>query len=211
MASCFAETFVNTVLGEVGYQCGPNKENKYAAELDQVDYFTGCGKKQNLDFCAVGLCWALWRSIVYPSAEQDPESAKWSAHFFAYQSDSCDKAAVVKYLRQYFADNNAVTTNPERGDFAFFQNDSGLYHCGAVTGWDNDHIYITEFNTEGGKVLTHTYNYSDIGHKIKDFGRPRYDGWSESDTAPSEPDQSKIVNAKVLYENGVAKRVIIDL
>lgn len=180
MGSLYAKRLVDLALGEVGYQCGDNKWNKYANTLDRVDYFTGCGKKQNLDFCAVGLCWLLYMATQYPSAEEDPESAKWSAHYFGFQSDTCDMAAVVKYLYQYFADNNATTDNPERGDFAIFQKSNGvMYHCGVVTSWDSDHIYITEFNTSGGKVLTHTYNYSDIGNKIKCFCRPRYDGWEE--------------------------------
>lgn len=213
MPSCFAETFVNNCLNEVGYQCGPNKENKYAADLDKIDYFTNCGKKQYLDFCAIGLCWAMWKSIVYPTADEDPIDAKWAAHYFMFQSDTCDKAAVVKYLYQYFADNSATTSNPERGDIAIFQKEDGtMYHCGAVTSWDNDYIYITEFNTDGGRVATHKYSYSSIGQKIKTFCRPRYDGWSESDQV-SEPSTTttKTTTAKIIYKNGVAKQVIIDL
>ena len=64
-----------------------------------------------------------------------------------------------------------------------------MYHCGIVTGWDNDYIYITEFNTEGGKVKTHAYNYSDIGNKIKCFCRPRYDGWEENGSNENETEK----------------------
>lgn len=190
MGSLFAKDVVSAWKGEEGYECGPNKWNKYADLLDRCDYFTGCGKKQNLDFCAVGLCWGAYVSVKYPDYEEDPDSAKWSAHYFLYQSDNCDMAAVVKYLYQYFADNGAITDNPERGDIAIFQKSNGvMYHCGGVTAWDNDYIYITEFNTEGGKVKTHAYSYSDIGGKIKCFCRPRYDGWEEgtSETPVPEP------------------------
>lgn len=189
MGSCYAKDAVDIAVNEVGYQCGDNKWNKYAADLDQVDYFTGCGAKQNLDFCAVGLNWCIWNAIKYPSAAEDGESAKWSAHYFTYQSDSCDTSAVVKYLYQFFADNDAITDNPERGDFAIFQKSNGvMYHCGMVTAWDNDYIYITEFNTNGGSVATKAYSYSDIGGKIKCFCRPRYDGWEEeAAAAPSNP------------------------
>ena len=192
MGSSYAKKAVDICLGEVGYQCECSKWNKYADELDKVDFFTGCGKKQCLDFCAVGLCWTIYKAIIDPSAESDPEAAKWSSHFFMYQSDICDMAAVVKYLYGYFADNNAVTDNPERGDFVIFQKSNGvMYHCGMVTdwNWDNDAIFVTEFNTEGGKVLTHIYSFSDIGKKIKCFCRPRYDGWEiPSGSAPVASD-----------------------
>lgn len=191
MGSCYAKKFVSICKSQWNYQCGDNKWNKYADDLDRVDYFTGCGKKQNLDFCAIGLCWAMWRSIIDPDCETDPEAAKWAAHYFMYQSDSCDMAAVVKYLYQYFADNNAITDNPERGDIVIFQKSNGImYHCGAVTdwNWDDDVIEVTEFNTGGGQVLPRYYSFKDIGGKIKCFGRPRYDGWEISEK-PSEPSQ----------------------
>ncbi|MBO7131775.1 SH3 domain-containing protein [Candidatus Saccharibacteria bacterium] len=189
MGSCYAKRFIDICKSQWGYQAeGSNhKHNKFADELDRVDYFTGCGPKQDLDFCAVGLCWAMWRSIIDPDADTDPDAAKWAAHYFMYQSDSCDMAAVVKYLYQYFADNNAVTDNPERGDIVIFQKSNGImYHCGAVTDWDwdSDSIEVTEFNTNGGQVLPHYYSFKDIGNKIKCFCRPRYDGFE----APSAPD-----------------------
>lgn len=211
MGSLWAKDVVDYALSQVGYQCGDNKWNKYADQLDAVDYFTGCGKKQNLDFCAVGVCASVYNAVKYPDCEEDPESAKWTAHYFLYQSDSCDMAAVVKYLYQYFADNDAITNNPERGDVAIFQKSNGvMYHCGIVTGWDNDYIYITEFNTEGGKVATHSYGYDQIGGKIKCFGRPRYDGWEESasTSAPvtEKPKDSLIVTDSVIED--LARRCI---
>lgn len=190
MGSLWAKDVCEAWLSQVGYECGENKWNKFADLLDKCDYFTGCGKKQNLDFCAVGMCWGAYVSIKEPDYEEDPEAAKWAAHYFLYQSDSCDMAAVVKYLYQYFADHDAITDNPERGDIAIFQRSNGvMYHCGGVTDWDwdNDIIYITEFNTEGGKVKTHEYSFKDIGKKIKCFCRPRYDGWEPE---PSNNDQS---------------------
>lgn len=202
MASCYAKKAVEYAKSQVGYQCGPNKWNIYADQLDAVDYFTGCGSKQNLDFCAVGVNACIFNAIVYPDCNEDPEAAKWSSHYFMYQSDNCDTAAVVKYMYQFFADNDAITDNPERGDIAIFQKSNGImYHCGIVTDWDNDYIYITEFNTEGGKVLTHIYEYGAIGNKIKCFCRPRYDGWEESaveDPAPvTSPDNDLI---KMMYK-----------
>lgn len=198
MGCCWAKDAVDYALSQVGYECDKNKWNIYAEQLDAVDYFTGCGKKQNLDFCAVGVNACIFNAIKYPDCNEDAESAKWAAHYFLYQSDSCDTAAVVKYLYAFFPDD-AITDNPERGDIAIFQKSNGvMYHCGIVTGWDNDYIYITEFNTEGGKVKTHSYKYSDIGNKIKCFCRPRYDGWEENGSngneteKPEQPGDSSI-------------------
>lgn len=194
MASCYAKKFVDICKSQWGYECGENKWNKFADDLDRVDYFTGCGPKQNLDFCAVGLCWAMWQAIIDPECNEDPEAAKWGAHYFMYQSDSCDTAAVVKYLYQFFVDNGATTDNPERGDIVIFQKNGNagskiMYHCGAVTDWDygENSIEVTEFNTEGGKVKPHYYKFDDIGGKIKCFCRPRYDGWDISDNSDPEP------------------------
>lgn len=195
MGMLWARDVVNAWKSQEGYECGENKWNKFADLLDKCDYFTGCGKKQNLDFCAVGMCWGAYVSVKEPDYEDDPESAKWSAHYFLYQSDSCDTAAVVKYLYQFFADNDATTDNPERGDIAIFQKSNGvMYHCGGVTDWDwdNDIIYITEFNTEGGKVKTHEYSFNDIGKKIKCFCRPRYDGWSPDDEDEGEKEDAPV-------------------
>ena len=199
MGSCYSKTFIDICKNEWGYQCGPDKWNKYADELDKVDYFTGCGKKQNLDFCAIGLCWAMYRSIIDPDCAADPDAAKWAAHYFMYQSDKCDMAAVVKYLYQYFADNDAITDNPERGDIVIFQKSNGImYHCGAVTdwNWDDDTIEVTEFNTGGGQVLPRYYSFKDIGNKIKCFGRPRYDGYEPN----NESDQSSNNGENVINE-----------
>lgn len=206
MGSLWAKDVVDYALSQVGYQCGDNKWNKYADQLDAVDYFTGCGKKQNLDFCAVGVCASVFNAVKYPNCEEDPESAKWTAHYFLYQSDSCDMAAVVKYLYQYFADNDAITDNPERGDVAIFQKSNGvMYHCGLVTGWDNDYIYITEFNTEGGKVATHSYGYDQIGSKIKCFGRPRYDGWEEGESTSAPVNDETPTDSYVLTDAVIDK------
>ena len=47
---------------QVGYTEGPNNWNKYADELDKVDYFAGCGKKQNLPWCAVFICAVMYNA-----------------------------------------------------------------------------------------------------------------------------------------------------
>lgn len=60
-------------LSQVGYTEGANNWNKYADELDKVDYFAGCGKKQNLPWCAVFICAVMYNSFkVAPDPEPTP-------------------------------------------------------------------------------------------------------------------------------------------
>ena len=53
---------------QIGYTEGANNWNKYAAELDSVNYFADCGKKQFLPWCAVFIC-----AIMYNAYKDDPE------------------------------------------------------------------------------------------------------------------------------------------
>lgn len=49
-------------ISQVGYTEGSNNWNKYADELDKVDYFAGCGKKQNKPWCAVFICAVMYNA-----------------------------------------------------------------------------------------------------------------------------------------------------
>lgn len=55
---------------QIGYTEGANNWNKYAAELDAVDYFAGCGKKQCLPWCCVFIC-----AVMYNAYCTNPEPA----------------------------------------------------------------------------------------------------------------------------------------
>lgn len=57
---------------QVGYTEGSNNWNKYADELDKIDYFAGCGKKQNLPWCAVFICAVMYNAYSV-QAEPAPE------------------------------------------------------------------------------------------------------------------------------------------
>lgn len=199
MGSLYKKNVIETALKEVGYQAD-GKWNKYADELDAVDYFTGCGKKQGLDWCCVFVCWCI-----YKNTEPDPDV--WDAHFFLYQSDSCDMAAVVKYAADYFKQNNAFDTDSKyacTGDQIFFRNESGLSHTGLVVDWDDRGIYTVEGNTNGGKVAKKFYSYGDS--KIAGFGHPRYD---PAATDP-KPDQEVNITVKVKAPEGVKVNINVE-
>ena len=65
---CTVEDALEYALSQVGYTEGADNWNKYAQELDAVDYFEGCGKKQNLPWCAVFIC-----AIMYNAYKDNPD------------------------------------------------------------------------------------------------------------------------------------------
>jgi hypothetical protein len=184
MGSLYKKNVIQSALNEVGYQAN-GKWNKYADDLDKVDYFTGCGKKQGLDWCCVFVNWCI-----YQNTEPDPDV--WDAHYFLYQSDSCDTAAVVKYAADFFKKHNAYDTDTRyacTGDQIFFKNDEGeLVHTGIVVDWDDSGIYTVEGNTNGGQVAKKFYSYS--SSRIAGFGHPRYDQ-APAESAPVQDPTSK--------------------
>ena len=64
---CTRKAVIAYAKSQVGYTEGANNWNKYADELDKVDYFAGCGKKQNLPWCAVFVC-----ACVYNAYKNEP-------------------------------------------------------------------------------------------------------------------------------------------
>ena len=65
---CTCADALEYALSQVGYTEGASNWNKYAAELDAVDYFAGCGKKQNLPWCAVFIC-----AVMYNAYKDNPD------------------------------------------------------------------------------------------------------------------------------------------
>ena len=205
MGCLYLRDLIRIALAEVGYQA-EGKWNKYAYDLDQVDFFTGCGKKQGLDYCSVFTSWCAYQAIRNENGDFDPDV--WDAHYFLYQPDSNDCAAVVKYVVQYYKDHDAWFTNPQDlcvGDQLVFQNDDGYSHTGWCYDWDDYGCYSVEGNTNGGKVDTHYYKFSEFGNYIAGFGRPRYDGkeYGENTEEPvkEEPKPTPSIEPSVMEPN----------
>lgn len=207
MGSLYGKDVVDMALSQVGYQAN-GKWNKYAAELDEVDFFTGCGKKQGLDWCSVFTSWCAYKTTRNSSGEFEPD--KYDAHYFLYQPDNNDCAAVIKYVVQYYKQNSAYYTDPqelERGDQIIFQNSDGYSHTGWCVDWNDEGFYTVEGNVSGGQVLKKFYPYNSFGGYVAGFGKPRYDGWeypvSSDDVEPEpvpdpipEPEPEPILKAK---------------
>lgn len=171
MGSLYAKDLVELAIDQIGYQAD-GKYNKYAAELDSINYFNMSPKDGVADWCAIFFCW-----LAYKCAKPEPD--KWDAHYFLFQPDKGeDLAAGCGYAADYYMQNDAWTDNPERGDQVFFKKSNGVYyHTGIVVDWNENGIYTVEGNTNGGKVAKKFYNYDDP--KIAGYGRPRYDAWEE--------------------------------
>ena len=191
MGSLYAKDVLDIALAQVGYQAD-GKWNKFADELDKIDYFSGCGKKQYLDYCSVFTSWSAYKATRNANGEIDPD--KWDAHYFLYQPDSNNCAAVVGYVVDYYASHDAYYTNSrdlERGDQMIFQNSKGYSHTGWCYDYDNNYIYTVEGNVNGGKVDKKKYPYSEFGNYIAGFGRPRYDGWEYPEKAKEPVKEDK--------------------
>ena len=162
MGSIYAEDVIKIALNEVGYEEGKNNWNKYARDLDAVDYFVGCGKKQNLPWCCVFTNWCLWKASDAGSAS----GRKWDAINFQYESSSCNTSAVVSYYKGFFKRKGKIYSSPKPGDIAFY----GDSHVGLVISVSGSSMVVVEGNA-GNAVKKKTRPISDSGC----FGRPSYD------------------------------------
>ena len=196
MGSCFAKWSCDYAEEQIGYTEGYNNWNKFADELDSINYYEGCGKKQNLPWC----CSYVNACILHGcTTNTDP---KWTAYYVMYQRTP-NLSAVVSYMADYFKDNDAYFTDTqklERGDIVFFQNDDGLCHVGICVAWDNGGFYTCEGN-KGDSVQKCYYEFSEVGGYVAGFGRPRYDAWEpDEETTPDPIDEKVSVELPVLYK-----------
>ena len=196
MGSCYAKWGCDYAESQVGYTEGPNNWNKYADELDSINYYEGCGRKQNLPWC----CSFVNDVILHAcTTNTDP---KWTAYYVMYQRTP-NLSAVVSYMADYFKDNDAYFTDTqklERGDIVFFQNDDGLCHVGICVAWGDNGFYTVEGNKED-RVDKWYYEFNEVGGYVAGFGRPRYDAWEPDEETTSEPvDETVTVELPVLYK-----------
>ena len=177
MGSIYAEDVVKNALSQVGYEEGPNNWNKYAKRLDSVNYFVGCGHKQNLPWCCV---FANWCVFVSSDGSSDSNKKQDSINF-QFQSSTCNTSAVVKYYKGFFKKKGRLYATPKAGDICFY----GDSHCGVVVSVNGSKMTVVEGNA-GNKVKKLVRPISDSGA----FGRPSYDT-KPSPTPPSPTPEKK--------------------
>ena len=174
MGSIFAEDVIKIALNEVGYEEGKNNWNKYARDLDAVDYFVGCGKKQNLPWCCVFTNWCLWKA----SDSSSGSDKKFDAINYQYESSTCNTSAVVSYYKNFFKRKGKIYSSPKPGDICFY----GDSHVGLVISVSGSSMVVVEGNASN-KVMKKTRSISDSGC----FGRPSYD--KKPSPTPPGPDK----------------------
>lgn len=187
MGSCYAKKTVDFAVAQIGESCG--KTNKYSAQLDEVNYFN-TKKNGAADSCSIFVNACVYNSVIDPDCEDDPEGAKWTAHYMMCEPDNGSNAAAgCTQAAAYFKANDcwsSLTKDFERGDQVFFKrSDGALYHTGIIVDWDENGIYTVEGNTNGGMVAKKFYSYDDS--KLAGVGKIRYDGWDIESSKPSEP------------------------
>jgi len=207
MGSCFAKWACDYAEEQIGYTEGYNNWNKFADLLDAINYYEGCGKKQNLPWCCSYVNACIYNAC---TTENDP---KWTAYYVMYQRTP-NLSAVVDYMADYFKDNDAYFTDTQdlqRGDIVFFQNDDGLCHVGICVDWDDNGFYTCEGN-KGDSVQKCFYRYGEVGGYVAGFGRPRYDAWEPNEESAPEPvDETVTVELPVLYKGIDAKGEVLTI
>ena len=196
MGSCFAKWGCDYAESQIGYTEGYNNWNKFADLLDSINYYEGCGKKQNLPWCCSFVNATILNAC---TTDTDP---KWTAYYVMYQNVP-NTSAVVSYMANFFKNNDAYFTDTQdlqRGDIVFFQNEDGLCHVGICVDWDSEGFYTCEGN-KGDSVQKCYYGYGEVGGYVAGFGRPRYDAWEpDKELVPAPVDETVTVELPVLYK-----------
>ena len=170
MAYFGASVVVNWALSQVGYKEGANNWNKYAQELDSINYFTP-QKKQGVAWCAIFV-----DDAVYNATGKD----KSKTYSVLYQPSKDNLSASCKYAAKYYRAANAWYKTAKVGDQVFFGSEGAESHTGIVVSVGVSTITTVEGN-KGNAVKKCLYNKNDS--KIAGYGRPRYD----SDPQPEPP------------------------
>lgn len=173
---------------EVGkYKEGPNNENPYGKAFDTKYWQFFNGKKSNVAYCAIFICWLF---VVY--FKGDLTKAR---KFLGCPIPANNCAAGVRFLHDYL--KSTGTTIPlkdgKAGDIIFFRNDA---HVGLIEKIANGYYHTIEAN-KGGKSsdCVARGKYKIGSSNITGIVRPAYPIEPENPT-PNKPD-NKITFPKI--------------
>ena len=164
----YTDKVVNIALAEVGYKEGSNNWNKYAQELDKINFYNT--KKQNVAWCSVFVDYCVY------VASGKSKSATLSA-LYEPTKDNCGAGAY--YSAQYFKNKKAFYSSPKVGDKIFFYVNGKIGHTGIVYKVTSSYVYTIEGN-KSNMVKKCSYKLSNSS--IAGYGRIKY-------TASEEPKQ----------------------
>ena len=159
---------VSYALSQVGYKEGSSNWNKYAQELDSINYFAP-QKKQGVAWCNVFV-----DDVVYNASGKDKSKTQKAL----YQPSYDNLSAACKYAAQYFRNHNAWSKTASVGAQIFFGKQGSETHTGIVVAVGVSTITTVEGN-KGNMVKKCSYSKNDS--KIAGYGLIKYD------TAPQPP------------------------
>ena len=175
-AVCHAEDVAALALKQVGNSCG--KTNQYSAELDKAKFYNG-PKNGIADSCSIFVDDMVFRCST-PQTASDVRAILYEPNV-----DNC--GAGCAQAASYFKSHAAWVSKAENakiGDKVFFaadqykkkENPYGYYHTGVVVSIDyNAKTFKTvEGNTNGGKVASKSYSFTESKVTKGGFGRPKY-------------------------------------
>lgn len=183
-----ASKVVAIALSQVGYKEGANNWNKYAQDLDSINFYNG--KKQNGPWCDDFVDWCVWEA-------SGKDKARALAALYEPTKDNC--GAGCKYSARYFRSKGAWSKTPRLGDQIFFGKEGAETHTGLVVAVGVSTITTVEGN-KSNAVKKCSYSKNDS--KIAGYGRIKYD--SEPQPAPTPTPTPK--GDKVMIELNVLKQ-----
>ena len=159
---------VSYALSQVGYKEQSGNVNKYAAQLDSINYFAP-QKKQGVAWCNIFV-----DDVVYNASGKD----KAKTYAALYQPSYNNLSAACKYAAQYFRNKGAWSKTASVGAQIFFGKQGSETHTGIVVSVGASTITTVEGNKSN---MVKKCSYSKSASNISGYGLIKYD------TAPQPP------------------------
>ena len=143
---------------QVGYVPYSGKRNKYAEELDKVDFFNG--PKNGYDWCCCFVAWLFehtWGKATAQKMLYLPEKSL---------------GAACPFVADYYINNKAWYAVPQVGDQILFGDRRDEDHTGIVWKVTANYVYTIEGNAGGGNGKVMKRQYALTNGWISGYGRP---------------------------------------
>lgn len=167
---------VSYALSQVGYKEGSGNWNKYAQELDSINYFAP-QKKQGVAWCNIFV-----DDVIYNASGKDKSKTQKAL----YQPSYDNLSAACKYAAKYFRDKGAWSKTASVGAQIFFGKVGAETHTGLVVSVGASTVTTVEGN-KGNMVKKCSYKKSDS--KIVGYGLIKYDSQPQPQPQPTPQPQ----------------------
>ena len=178
---------------EVGYIPLEGKRTKYAATLDALGDFYNT-PKNGFDYCDVFFDWLFVTCFGADKGRRMLYQPKRSL------------GAGVGYSANYYKQNNAFKSIPERGCQIFFGNE----HTGIVVDVNDVYVYTIEANTGGGNGKVARKTYKRTYSAISGYGYPNWELVAEvkNDLKPIDAIANEVIYGK--WGNGFERKTKLE-